>query len=318
MKTRIFAIVLAAMLLLGLTCSSALADWTWNQRVEIMVPAGEGGGLDTTIRKFATYLSRELGTTVTVQNKSGNVGITGYTWSYNSTNDGFAFQFTAPTAIISDAQGLFSGFKLMDVLKPVSGLVMAEGMFFGRTDAPWGNDVNAMIAYAKEHPGEVTIAVDSPKGISGAVIAEFEESAGVEFEWITSDSSEAYISVISKDIDLCMNTWSDAGAYAVSGDLYALVTCAGQRNDAYPDVPCTAEIGIESTLGYYRVFTALEGTPDEAIESFAAAVQRAVEDPEWQEWLAQNGMTNDYVWTKEELTDVLWNTYNSTLELNAN
>ena len=314
---RFFAILMAALMLATLAGTAMAEDWTWNQRVEIMVPAGEGGGLDTTIRKFATYLGKELGTTITVQNKSGNVGISGYTWSYNSTNDGFAFQFTAPTAIISDAQGLSTGFKLMDVLKPVSGLVMAEGMFFGRTDAPWGNDVNELIKYAKEHPGEVTVAVDSPKGISGAVIAEFEKNAGVEFDWITSDSSEAYISVISKDIDICMNTWSDAGAYAVSGDLYALVTCAGQRNEAYPDVPCTAEIGVESTLGYYRVFTALEGTPDAAIESFAAAVQRAVQDPEWQDWLAQNGMTNDYVWTTEELAAVLKNTYDSTVELNA-
>ena len=50
--------------------------------------------------------------TLAVQNKSGNVGISGYTWSYNSTNDGFAYQFTAPTAIISDGQGLFSGLNV--------------------------------------------------------------------------------------------------------------------------------------------------------------------------------------------------------------
>ena len=314
---RFFAILMATLMLASIVGVAAAEDWTWNQRVEIMIPAGEGGGLDTTLRTFGEYLSAELGTTVTIVNKSGNVGISGYTWSYNSTNDGYAFQFTAPTAIISDAQGLFTGFKLMDVLKPVSGLVMAEGMFFGRTDAPWGNDINELIKYAKEHPGEVTVAVDSPKGISGAVISEFEKSAGVEFDWITSDSSEAYISVISKDIDICMNTWSDAGAYAVSGDLYALVTCAGQRNAAYPDVPCTAEIGVESTLGYYRVFTALEGTPDAAIDSFAAAVKRATENPKWQEWLAQNGMTNDYVWDKEELAAVLKNTYDSTVALNT-
>ena len=313
MKNRILAVVIAALLLM--TATSAIAEWTWNQRVEIMVPAGEGGDLDTTVRKFATYLSRELGTTVTVQNKSGNIGITGYTWSYNSTNDGFAYQFTAPTAIISDGQGLFSGFKLMDVLKPVSGLVMAEGMFFSRTDAPWGNDVNAMIEYAKEHPGEVTIAVDSPKGVSGAVIREFERATGIEFDWITSDSSEAFISVISKDIDLCMNTWSDAGAYAESGDLFALLTMAQQRNSAYPDVTAAGELGISTTQGYYRVFTALEPTPDEAIDSFAAAVKRATEDPEWQEWLAANGMTNDYVWDKEELKEVLMGTYNAANEL---
>ena len=60
----------------------------------------------------------------------------------------------------------------------------------------------------------------------------------------------------------CVNTWSDVGAYVQSGDLDATVVMADQRNAAYPDVPCTKELGIEhATLGYYRVFTALEGTP---------------------------------------------------------
>lgn len=290
------------------------SDWEWNERVEIMVPAGEGGGLDTTVRKFATYLEKELGTTITIQNNSAGVGVSGYTWSYNSTNDGYAYQFTAPTAIISAAQGLFTGFDLMEELIPVSGLVNAEGMLFSRTDAPWTN-VEEMIAYAKEHPGEVTIAVDSPNGISGAVLSEFEAGAGIELNWITSDSAEGYISTISGDVDMSINTWSDVGAYVESGDLLALVTMADERNAAYPDVPCTGELGIENTLGYYRVFTALKGTPQEAVDAMEAAIKKATENEEWQEWLAANGLTNDYVWSQEELAEVLQSTYDSALEL---
>ena len=280
----IFALMMAMLLLTSMTCGALAEDWKWDQRVEIMVPAGEGGGLDTTIRKFATYLEKELGTTITILNKSGTAGVTGYTWSYNSTNKGYSYQFTAPTVIISAAQGLFTGFDPMKVIKPVSGLVNAEGMIISRLNAPW-KDAQELIDYAKAHPGEVSIAVDSPNGISGAIVSEFEAGAGIKFNWITSDSSEGYVSVISGDIDLCVNTWSDVGAYVQSGDLDATVVMADQRNAAYPDVPCTKELGIESTLGYYRVFTALEGTPQEAIDSMEAAIKRASQNPEWVEWL---------------------------------
>ena len=310
----IFALMMAMLLLTSMTCGALAEDWKWDQRVEIMVPAGEGGGLDTTIRKFATYLEKELGTTITILNKSGTAGVTGYTWSYNSTNKGYSYQFTAPTVIISAAQGLFTGFDPMKVIKPVSGLVNAEGMIISRLNAPW-KDAQELIDYAKAHPGEVSIAVDSPNGISGAIVSEFEAGAGIKFNWITSDSSEGYVSVISGDIDLCVNTWSDVGAYVQSGDLDATVVMADQRNAAYPDVPCTKELGIESTLGYYRVFTALEGTPQAAIDSMEAAIKRASQNPEWVEWLTTNGMTNDYVWSQEELASVIEATYESALKL---
>lgn len=316
-KSRILSFLLCLVLLASLS-ASAFAEapaWEWKRRVEIMIPASEGGGLDTTLRKFKSYLEKELGTTVSIINKSGTVGIAGYTWSYNSSNDGYAFQFTAPTAIISDAQGLFEGFKLMDVLIPVSGLVMAEGMLFSKKNAAW-EDAAGLIEYARANPEKVTVAVDSPNGISGAILAEFEQQAGIKFKWITSGSSEGYISVIAGDIDVCINTWSDVGAYVESGDLTATVVMAAERNAAYPDVTTTKELGYESTLGYYRVFTALQNTPAEAVASFAEAVQKASQNPEWIEWLGLNGMTNDYVWTAEELNNVLQSTYTKAQELN--
>ena len=51
---RFFAILMAALMLATRAGAAMAEDWTWNQRVEIMVPAGEGGGLDTTIRKCGT------------------------------------------------------------------------------------------------------------------------------------------------------------------------------------------------------------------------------------------------------------------------
>ena len=67
--------------------------------------------------------------------------------SHNSTNDGYAYQFTAPSAIIAAAQGNFD-FDLMSELIPVSGLVMAEGMLF----APWpGKGSSELVSFGIPH-----------------------------------------------------------------------------------------------------------------------------------------------------------------------
>ena len=117
---------------------------------------------------------------------------------------------------------------------------------------------------------------------------------------------------------MTVNTWSDTGAYVESGDLIPIIVMADQRNPLYPDVPCTKELGYESTLGYYRVFTALQGTPQEAVDAFAAAVHKvATENTEWHEWLSANGMTNDYLWDAATLKETIQNTYDTAKELNS-
>lgn len=287
--------------------SEETKDWKFTRKVEIMIPASAGGGLDTTIRAFGPYLEAELGVPIVINNREGGSGLNGYTWSHNSTNDGYAFQFTAPSAILADAQGL-SNFDLMKELIPVSGLMKAEGMIFNSLKAPF-KTVEEMIEYAKANPGKVSISTDSPNGISGALIQEFCSQAGIELKWITSDSSEANISLVAGEVDLYIGTWSDAGAYVDSGDIGALVILSEERNEYFPDLTCSGDLGYEAKLGFFRVFTAMGNTPQEAIDAFAAAVHKAAARPEWEEWLKGNGLTNSYVYTAEELREVLDTTH---------
>lgn len=315
---RISAMLLCVIMLLALTACAgkepassgdSAEGWKWKERVEIVVPSSEGGGLDVTVRKFATYLEKDLGVNITILNKTDSI-TSCYTYAHSAENEGYMFQFTAPTSFLLDAAGMFEGFTLRDEIVPVSGLVLAEGVFFSRPDAPW-DTAEELIAYMKEHPGEVTCAVDSPTGISGAIVREFEEAAGVQFEWITSGASEGFISTIAGDIDTCINTWSDAGAYVASGDLKATLVMSQQRNDAFSDVTCAGELGIPTTLGYYRVFTAMKGCPQEAIDALEAAVHRVSQNPEWVAWLKANGLTNDYVWSADELMERINATYDA-------
>lgn len=279
------------------------AGWKFDRPVEIMIPAGAGGGLDTTIRAFQKYLEPELGTSIVINNRDGNSGLAGYTWSYNSVNDGYAFQLTAPSAIIADAQGK-SEFDLMAELLPVSGLLRGDGMFFASTKAPF-KTAEEMVEYALANPGKVSIATDSPAGVTGALISEFEANSGIEFKWVVSDSTEANISLVAGEVDLYVGTWSDAGDLVEAGQAIGLINLSNKRSKFHPEITCSGDLGFDASLGFFRMFTALKGTPQEAIDAFEAAVHKAGNEPGWVEWLDQNSMDNNYLYTQEELGDII-------------
>lgn len=296
--------------------SSATTGWKWDHKIEIMVSASAGGGLDVTLRALQPYLEEALGTNIVIDCRSGGSGVTGYTYSYSETpRDGYYFQFTAPTAIFSAAAGKFE-VPIWDDLIAVSGCVQAEGVIFASPAAPF-NNLEELLAYAKKNPGKVSIAIDAPTGNSGVLCAQFEEGAGIEFNWVTGGADEAVISTIAGETDLLLATWSETSAYVESGDVIPIVFLSKERNSLVSDVPCSGEIGVDIELGYARMFTCLEGTPQEAIDAFESAVHKACSNPKWVEWLEENGFVNNYLWSSEETAEVLKDFYTTGQKLLA-
>lgn len=280
------------------------SQWEWDNKIEIMVPAAAGGGLDITLRALQPYLEDALGTNIVIDCRSGGSGVTGYTYSYNETpRDGYYFQFTAPTAIFSAAADKFN-VPMWDELVAVSGCVQAEGVIFANPNAPF-SDLEGLLAYAKENPEQVSIAIDAPTGNSGVLAELFEEGTGIQLKWVIGGADEAVVSTIAGETDLLLATWSETSAYVESGDVIPIVFLSNERNPIAADVPCSAEVGTEIELGYARMFTCMEGTPQEAIDAFEAAVHQACRTEGWEKWLSENGFVNEYLWDQQETAQVL-------------
>ncbi len=62
----------------------------------------------------------------------------------------------------------------------------------------------------------------------------------------------------------------------------------------YPDMECTGELEIDSYIGTWRGVYAKKGTPQEAIDAMAAAIEKATQDQRWQDFLVQ-GAYNERV-----------------------
>lgn len=307
---RTIGVIIGLVLILGLSVSaapSAASDWVFTRPIEIMIPASLGGGLDTTLRAFQPFLERELGTSIVIDNRSGGSGATGFTYLYSLPRDGYSFAFSSPSFIGPVVQGLFT-VPLWESLIPMINLVKAEAMIFANPNAPFSN-LEEMVEYVKANPGRVTISIDTPMGISGACFRAFAGQLGLEMRIIPSESDESIISVIAGDIHTNLDTWTEAGVYVESGDLIAIATLTEGQSVIVPDVPSSATVGAPVSLGFFRYFLALEGTPQGAIDAFVAAVQRASQDEEWIAWLYDNGLCNNYVFGADRLREFLDETY---------
>lgn len=286
-------------------------EWSFDRRIEIMVPSPEGSNADITIRKFTELLSEELGVDVMTTNMAGASGVTGYTWARDQVHDGYFFQYTSPSAIGSAVLGNFD-FNFFDEITPLAGLLDASNVIFAGKDAPFSN-YDELVAYAKANPGKVSIAVQSTTGIDGASMGQFLAKCGYELNMINYES-EAVVSCISGQVDLIMNSYGECEAYVESGDLVPIILLDSVRLDKIPDVPCSADVGLDATLGPWFGFTCFNETPQEAQDAFVAAVMKCAQDPEWKEFLTNLGYDASFACDSATFTAALNNTANTMKE----
>ncbi|MFV0491159.1 MAG: tripartite tricarboxylate transporter substrate binding protein [Pseudorhodobacter sp.] len=98
MKFMITGLALA----LGLGAGTAQAQETYPERgVSWVIPFGAGGGTDQLARMLAKEADRIFGQTVTVENRAGAGGVTGWEYVLDQPADGYTIFNASPTPIIT-------------------------------------------------------------------------------------------------------------------------------------------------------------------------------------------------------------------------
>jgi tripartite-type tricarboxylate transporter receptor subunit TctC len=131
--------------------------------VELIVGFGTGSGTDTTSRAIAPELEKVLGVPVVVTNIEGSGGVKGLEYAARQPADGYSYMITTQSLILADIQEL-SKTRIMDDFVPVTRLVQSSVCIATRKDSQY-NTWDEVVSYAKDHPGELKIGAQSPKGI---------------------------------------------------------------------------------------------------------------------------------------------------------
>ncbi|MGI6653275.1 MAG: tripartite tricarboxylate transporter substrate binding protein [Christensenellales bacterium] len=291
---KITALLLAALMLIGVM-SVASAEWKFERKVDIVCPWGIGGGADSTIRPMADILKEIIGQQVDVVNAEGGGGVSGVEFTYKQPADGYTFMLGTQSLIMQDLQGAMS-MRYREEFVPVAKLVHSVSIIAGSKkalDAKGVSTFSELVDYAKANPWTVTAGMLTATGADGATLKQ--ALAGLEvLELSYSSGSEMNAGLMGGHIDIMITGTDEIQGLIESGDVIPLVACAEKRMSIYPDMQCTGELGIDSYIGTWRGVYAKKGTPQEAIDAMAAAIEKATQDPRWQEFLVQ-GAYNERV-----------------------
>jgi tripartite-type tricarboxylate transporter receptor subunit TctC len=72
--------------------------------------------------------------------------------------------------------------------------------------------------------------------------------------------------------------------YLEAKQLRPLIIFAHKRHPAFPDLPCSVEMGYDITLPQFRSVVAKKGVPADRVKILADAFKKAMETSEWKKF----------------------------------
>ena len=140
------------------------------------------------------------------------------------------------------------------------------------------------MAYAKENPGKVTVAISGKTHI--AEVALFEQAAGIELTTVMQDSGgDSLNAVLGGHVD-CAVLDKKFVAQVEGQPVHPLASFGGERLDVIGDVPTMTELGYEAATETYRVIVAPKGTPQEILDRIEASIKKVTDNEEFQKSMA--------------------------------
>ena len=286
MKKLVCALLVASFVICGAMAASA--EWKFERKVSIVCPWGVGGGADSTIRPMANLLKNILGQEVEVMNVTGGNGVTAIEYVYKQPADGYTFMLGTQSLFMQDIQGTTS-MNFKEEFIPVSRLVHAINVITASKkamDKKGYKTFSEMREYVQKNPFDVSVGMLTSTGLDGASLKQALEGLDI-LDVSYPSGSEMNSALVGGHVDLMVTGTDEIAGLIEAGDIVPLLTLAEKRMNRYPNVECSVELGINSVLGPARGIFAKKGTPQEAIDALAAAVEQATKDPSWQEFLVQ-------------------------------
>lgn len=306
---KTFALLLALVMVFALVAcnnssnsqqdsSGTTSEFTLSGDVEFVCPFSAGGGSDLYARTAANIIG-ELGLTgnrtVTVTNKPGGGGAVGDAYTATKKGDGTSIT-TYVSAQITSPMITGSGITY-DQLTPICNLAMDEYTIGVLSTAEY-QTLDEFLAYAKEHPGAITVGGSGSGTEDELVTGLIELYCDVDLEYIAYDSTaEVMTAMLGGHIAAGIYNPNEAMSQYEAGEVTLLAAFGPERISVLPDVPTFTEQGYPDVQ--FQQFRGIfgPGNMDQAAVDFWIDVfSQVVEQDDWVNgYLANNGLTGKFI-----------------------
>jgi putative tricarboxylic transport membrane protein len=302
--------LIAVLLLFGLTPGIAAGPAYPNKAIDLIAPAGAGGGWDLTARMTARALQEEKIVTVPIAvtnmaGGSGAVGIAHMITRRKGDTHAIAVMGSALTGTLARRAVPYS---FSDVT-PVAAITGDYMIIAVRKDSTF-NNLRTLVDVFRRDPGGITVAGGSAPGsldhIAFALMAKQQGIDSTKVRYVPfGDGASAMASILGGQTTVISTSVSETLANIEAGQIRVLAILAPERlTGALSTIPTAREQGIDFVYLNWRGFYLPPDMPADVVKFWEDTISRMVKSKAWDKILTETRWT-PFVLTGDRLRKFL-------------
>ena len=289
-KFSILGSLLASLLVFGSASVTQAADWKPTKPIEIIAPAGPGGGWDLLARTMQKALTEEklVSQPILVTNKPGGGGASG--WNYLKSKSGQGEYLAATSSLIIQNNLLGKSDLTYKDFFMLANLMAEWEVVAVKADAPWKSGKEFFEALKKDptlmHVG-VGPALGNNDHIQFLMLAKLHgaDPKSVKFVVYPNTAAEQIPALLGGHIKAITISLGETLEQVKAGKIRLLGISAPKRLEALPNVPTWKEQGVDFVLPHWRGVIAAPGLSPEQQKFWNDAIAKMVQSPTWKKAL---------------------------------
>jgi tripartite-type tricarboxylate transporter receptor subunit TctC len=259
--------------------------------ITMIVPFAPGGSVDTVARIVTNEVSKEIGQSIIVLNRSGAAGNVGYEAVARAEPDGSTLLMASSPLAVNVSLYHRLGYDPIKDFAPISLVALQPNLLVVNPELPV-KTLAELIAYAKANPGKLNFGSSGP-GSSQHLAGElFKRRAGVDIVHVPyRGGGPAMVDLVAGRLQMMFETIPSSLPYAQSGRLRAIAITVDERSKLLPDVPTVNEAGLPGFVSRGWIGVAAPAkTPKPIVDKLNAAIRKALETPSVADRLTELGL----------------------------
>ena len=276
--------------------SAPAADYTPPSRVTCFAPYSVGGGVDIFGRTITAMLNSTGISDVTFlyENVGGSSGRVGMKQIVEQHDGDESYLLPSSTTYLTTAflEPELGGYSYKDVT-----MLAKLGTDYRLYVVPAASGITTMeqlIELGKQR--ELVSAISGVAGIGECGIGALSLAAGIPIRCVPMDGTSAVTAaILGNQVDCGVMAVGEAQTYVQSGQVNALAVAAPSRLEEMPDIPTTAECGLENViLPTSRGFIMPANVSQACQDYWIARLRELYESPEFEAYCKENQMTREW------------------------
>jgi putative tricarboxylic transport membrane protein len=284
---------LIALVTIGLALTVPAQAWEPTKPVELIVPAGTGGGADQMARLIAGIAdeARLSPRPIVIVNKSGGAGAEGFLYVKGKKGDAHTLVITLSNLFTTP---LHTGvpFSWKD-LTPVARLALDEFILWVNADTPY-KTAKEYLAAVKEKPGAMKMGGTGSAQEDQILTLQLEQALGVKFTYVPfKGGGEVCVNLVGGHVNSTVNNPIECVSHWKAKRVRPLAVFDTERISVaeWKEIPT-----IKDALGvdvHYLMLRGIFGAPDmpkDAVEWYVGFLKKVTETPRWKKYMEEGAL----------------------------